>query len=58
MCQPGWEEGLEENGYMYMYDWVLLRFTWNYDDIVNQLYPDTEQKVYKVQGKKFMVHPF
>ena len=20
MCQPGWEEGLEENGYMYMYD--------------------------------------
>jgi len=25
---------LGENGYMYMYGWVPLLFTWNYDDIV------------------------
>ena len=27
--QPGWEESLGENGYMYMYSWVPLLSTWN-----------------------------
>ena len=27
MWQPGWERGLGENGYMYMYGWVPLLFT-------------------------------
>ena len=38
MWQPGWEESLGENGYMYMYGWVSLLSTWNYHDIVNWLY--------------------
>ena len=29
---------MEENGYMYMYGWVLLLSTWNYHNIVNQIY--------------------
>ena len=29
-----------ENGYMYMYDWVPLLSTWNYHNIVKQLYPN------------------
>ena len=37
MWQPGWEGDLEENGYMYLYAWVPLLSTWNYD-IVNWLY--------------------
>ena len=37
MRQPGWEEGLGENGYVYMYGWVPSLFTWNYYNIVNQL---------------------
>ena len=32
--QPGWEEGLGENGYMYMYGWVPSLFTGNYHNIV------------------------
>ena len=39
MCQPGWERALGENGYMYMYGWVPFLYTWNYCNIVNQLYP-------------------
>ena len=31
-------ESLEENGYVHMYDWVPLLSTWNYHNIVNQLY--------------------
>ena len=32
-----WMRGeFEENGYMYMYDWVHLLSTWNYHNIVNQ----------------------
>ena len=27
MCQPGWERGLGENGYMYTYDSVPSLFT-------------------------------
>ena len=30
-----------------MYEWVLLRSTWNYHNIVNQLYSNTKQKVWK-----------
>ena len=36
--QPGWEESLGENGYMYMYGWVSLLSTWNYHDIISWLY--------------------
>ena len=35
--QPGWEGSLGENGYMYVYSWVPLLFTWNYQNIVNRL---------------------
>ena len=37
--QPGWERGLEENGYMYMDGSVPSLFTGNCHDIVNWLYP-------------------
>ena len=42
-------EGLGENGYMYMHSWVPLLLTLNYHNFVNQLYPNTKQKV---EGKK------
>ena len=35
--QPEEEGSLEENGYMYMYGWVLLLSIWNYHNIVNWL---------------------
>ena len=38
MRQPTLERSLWENGYMYMYDRVPLLSTWNYHNIVNQLY--------------------
>ena len=34
MGQPGWEESLGENGYLCMYGWVPLLFTWMYLNIV------------------------
>ena len=37
MWQPGGEGSLQENGYMYMYDWVPSLLTWNYHNIVNRL---------------------
>ena len=37
MCQPGREGSLGDNGYMYMYGWLPLLFTWNYHNIVNWL---------------------
>ena len=40
MCQPGWEWGLGENGYMYVHGWVPSLFTWNYHNIVNWLFPN------------------
>ena len=40
--QPGREGSLEEKGYVYMYGWVPSLFTWNYHNIVNQLYPKTK----------------
>ena len=36
---------LRENGYMYMCGWVPLLFTWNYHNVVNQLYPNRKLKV-------------
>ena len=41
--QPGWKGSLGENGYMYVYGWIPLLFTWNYHDIVNQQYPNTNK---------------
>ena len=41
ICQPEWEGGLRENGYLHMYDWVPSLFTSNYQNIVNRLYPKT-----------------
>ena len=38
---------LGENGYMSMCGWVPSLFTWNYHNIVNQLYPITKQKLKK-----------
>ena len=35
--------GLGENGYMYLYG----LFTWNYHNIVNQLYPNKKIKIQK-----------
>ena len=45
MWQPGWEGSLGENGYMCMYGWVPSLSTWNYDNIVNRLYPNTKYLV-------------
>ena len=40
MWQPGWKEGLGENGYMYIiYCWVPLLSTWIYHNIFNWLCP-------------------
>ena len=46
MWQPGWEGSLGENGYMCMYGWVPSLSTWNYDNIVNRLYPNTKYLVF------------
>ena len=35
----GWEESLGENGYMYVYGWIPLLFTWICHNIANRLYP-------------------
>ena len=42
MWQPGREESLGEDGYVYMYDWVPLLSTWNYHNIIYQLYSSTK----------------
>ena len=36
-----------EDGYTYIYDWVPSLSTWNYHNIVNWLYPNTNLKVKK-----------
>ena len=41
-----------ENEYLYMYDWVPSLFTWNYDNIVNWLYPKTKYKIQKREKNK------
>ena len=51
MWQPGWEGRLGENGYiyiymyvicMYVYGWVPLLSTWNYHNSVNWLYSNIQ----------------
>ena len=37
------ERSLGENGCMYMYDWVHLLPTWNYNITVNQLHFDIKK---------------
>ena len=46
MQQPEWEGSLRENGYTYVYSRAALLFTWNYHNIVNQLYSNTKWKVF------------
>ena len=46
------EGSLGENGYMYMYGWVLLLFLWNYHNVfVSWLYPNTKLEVKKQTNK-------
>ena len=33
-----WEKNLKENECEYMYNWITLLYSRNYDNIVNQLY--------------------
>ena len=47
MWQPGWEEALGENGYMYMYDWAPSLFTWNYHNICLSAITQYKKKVKK-----------
>ena len=42
-----WEGNLGENGYIYMFRWISLLFPWNYLNTVNQIYPNTKEKVKK-----------
>ena len=59
MYQPGWEKGLEENGYMYMYGWGSSLFTWNYHNIVDQLYAHIKEVSSKNKTKKKKkMHPY
>ena len=48
------EEGLGENGYLYMYGWVPSLFTWDHRNIVNQLYPKTNLKIQKKTKKNLL----
>ena len=50
VCGSLEEASLGENGYMYVYDWVPVLFTWNWHNIVNQLYPQTKEKVFKKEN--------
>ena len=52
MCQPGWEESLRENGYMYTYGGVPSLFTWSCHNIVNRLYSDKNSKRKKKKRKE------
>ena len=44
------ENGLGQNGYMYMYGWAPLLFTWNYHNTVNWL-QFIQNKKFKNKGK-------
>ena len=47
-CVAAWMgEEFGENGYMYMYGWILLLSTWNYHSIVNWLYSNIKLKALK-----------
>ena len=40
---PGWTGwGFGENKYVYMYSWVPVLLTWNFHNVVDQLYPNTK----------------
>ena len=52
MWQPGWERSLGENGYMYMYSWVPLLFTWNCHNIVLISYTSKQNKYYVLKKLK------
>ena len=43
--------GFGGNGYMCMYGWVPLLFTWHYHNIANQLYLETKWKVKVLKEK-------
>jgi len=53
MWQPGWEGSLGENGYMYVYDWVPLLFTWNSTTLLISY--ESEKLQYKIQKVKKQV---
>ena len=40
----------KKNGYIYMYDWFTLLYTWNKYDIISQLYSNKKRK--EVRGKR------
>ena len=40
-----WEEDLKKNGCVYMCNWCTWQYTWNWHDIVNQVYPSIIQKL-------------
>ena len=48
MWQPGWEGGLEENGYMCMYGWISFQSTWNYHSFVHWLYANIKLRFLKI----------
>ena len=50
MWQPGREVSFGENGYVYVYGWVPLLFTWNYHNIVNRLHPNVEESKEEVKS--------
>ena len=34
-------KNLKKSGYMYVYNWLTLPYTWNWQNIVNKLDPNT-----------------
>ena len=45
-------EESEKNGYLYVYDWIVLLCIWNWYNMVNQLYSNIKWKL----NKKKMVN--
>ena len=50
-----WEKNLKEKGYVYMYNWTTLLHSWNYHNLVNQIYVNKTLKKFKKRnpGKIF-----
>ena len=46
------------HGYLCTYGWVPSLFTWNYQDVVNRLYPNTKEKVWSLEKKMDPSYPF
>ena len=42
-----WEKNLKKNGYVYMYNWIILLNSRNFHNIVNQLYFNKTLKKWK-----------